>query len=277
MPRPELPLERDGSAVRELAYWLRDLRTQSGLTYEQLARQAGYSRSTLQEALSGKRLPTLQVTLAIASACNGDEADWSDYWSRIHRVTDPDVPAALLSGSLLPPWVSSQAKSSLDVDSSATMHDRPRKRRPVGNRRRAMTLIVGVGILVVVAGGLVFSSVLSDGQGSTYAGSRDASTAHKPRVVRAYSEEEYSKNGASTFRFLDGSSPGQPLEFEEYVQVSCKIYNTTLQSAKPDGYWYRISSFPWDNHYYAVANTFLNGDPPSGPYTHNTDFKIPDC
>ena len=25
------------------------------------------------------------------------------------------------------------------------------------------------------------------------------------------------------------------------------------------------------------ANTFFNGDPVNGPYTHNTDFAVPDC
>lgn len=51
----------------------------------------------------------------------------------------------------------------------------------------------------------------------------------------------------------------------------------TIASVNPDGYWYRISSSPWNNSYYAAANTFLNGDPPNGPYSHNTDFAVPDC
>jgi len=33
MGRPQKPLERDGSPVREFAFWLRDLRKRSGLTY----------------------------------------------------------------------------------------------------------------------------------------------------------------------------------------------------------------------------------------------------
>ena len=61
------------------------------------------------------------------------------------------------------------------------------------------------------------------------------------------------------------------------MQVSCKVYDPTIASVNPDGYWYRIASNPWDNNYYAPANTFLNGDPPNGPYTHNTDFAVPDC
>jgi hypothetical protein len=45
----------------------------------------------------------------------------------------------------------------------------------------------------------------------------------------------------------------------------------------PDGYWYRIASPPWNDRYYAPANTFMNGDPWNGPYTHNTDLKVPNC
>ncbi len=61
------------------------------------------------------------------------------------------------------------------------------------------------------------------------------------------------------------------------MQVTCKVYDPSIVSATPDGYWYRIASSPWSNAYYAVANTFMNGDPPNGPYTHNTDFNVPDC
>jgi hypothetical protein len=32
---------------------------------------------------------------------------------------------------------------------------------------------------------------------------------------------------------------------------------------------------PWNNACYSPANTFMNGDPYGGPYTHNTDSKSP--
>ena len=62
-----------------------------------------------------------------------------------------------------------------------------------------------------------------------------------------------------------------------YVLVSCKLYDPSIVSANPGGYWYRIANSPWDNQYYAVANTFLNGDPWGGPYTHPTDLSVPNC
>ena len=59
MGRPQKPLDRDGSAVREFAFWLRDLRKRSGLTYDQLGKNAHYATSTVQAATAGNRLPTL--------------------------------------------------------------------------------------------------------------------------------------------------------------------------------------------------------------------------
>ena len=58
MARPEDPLERDGSPVRDFAFWLRDLRRTAGVTYQSLAQAAHYATSTMQAAAAGQRLPT---------------------------------------------------------------------------------------------------------------------------------------------------------------------------------------------------------------------------
>ena len=105
MGRPQEPLERDGSPVREFAFWLRDLRNRSGLTYEQLAKMAHYATSTVQAATSGERLPTLRVVMAFVKACNGDLPAWRAYWTQIRRSLDPDAPPGLAC-SVAPPWVS---------------------------------------------------------------------------------------------------------------------------------------------------------------------------
>ncbi|MFI2666834.1 helix-turn-helix domain-containing protein [Micromonospora carbonacea] len=105
MGRPEGSLERDGSLATEFAYWLRDLRNRSGLTYEQLSRRTGYGKSTLQEAAAGRRLPTLDVTLAFVKACDGDEDAWRDYWTRLKRASGQGRPSgAPESLDLTPPW-----------------------------------------------------------------------------------------------------------------------------------------------------------------------------
>jgi transcriptional regulator with XRE-family HTH domain len=110
MGRRERPLERDGTPQRELAYWLRDLRNKSGLTFEQLARHTGFSVSTLHAAVSGNQLPSRQVTLAIVEACHSDEELWQVYWAQIRRLTDRDVPEGA-DRSVAPPWVGQPAQA----------------------------------------------------------------------------------------------------------------------------------------------------------------------
>jgi transcriptional regulator with XRE-family HTH domain len=104
MGRPEEPLERDGSPLHEFAFWLRDLRRRSGLTYERLASRAHYATSTLQAAADGRRLPTLRVTLAYVAACGGDERAWREYWTAISRLLDASAPDGV-SRSVSPPWL----------------------------------------------------------------------------------------------------------------------------------------------------------------------------
>jgi hypothetical protein len=92
-----------------------------------------------------------------------------------------------------------------------------------------------------------------------------------------YKEQE-GHLGVNTFTNPhNASGMGQKIPAAAWVEVSCKVYDPTIQSVNPDGYWYRIASSPWNNAYYAPANTFMNGDPWGGPYTHNTDFNVPDC
>src|SRR5271155_4938386 len=103
MGRPQVPLERDGSPVREFAFWLRDLRNRSGLTYEQVAKSTHYGTSTLQAATSGERLPTLKVVMAFVRACDGDPVAWHEYWTQVRRMLDPDAPRGT-ARSVTPPW-----------------------------------------------------------------------------------------------------------------------------------------------------------------------------
>jgi hypothetical protein len=103
MGRPQQVLERDGSPVREFAFWLRDLRSSTGLTYHQLGVKAHCATSTVQAAASGRRLPTQKVALAFVGACGGDVGAWRDYWIQIRRATDPDAPRGR-KFSIQPPW-----------------------------------------------------------------------------------------------------------------------------------------------------------------------------
>ena len=91
--------------------------------------------------------------------------------------------------------------------------------------------------------------------------------------------EQQGSLGANTFTNPNNASGlGVKIQPYQWVDVSCKVYAPQIASANPDGYWYRIASPPWSNAYYAVANTFWNGDVPGQrPYTHNTDWAVPNC
>lgn len=95
---------------------------------------------------------------------------------------------------------------------------------------------------------------------------------------RTFAEQETPNHPVNTFtNYHNASGQGPAIAAGQWVQVSCKVYDPTIQSVNPDGYWYRIASAPWNNAYYSPANTFMNGDPYGGPYTHNTDFAVPNC
>jgi hypothetical protein len=90
--------------------------------------------------------------------------------------------------------------------------------------------------------------------------------------------EQQGHHGVTTFtNYHNASGLGAFINAGQTVNVSCKVYDPFIGTVNPDGYWYRIADSPWNNQYYAPANTFMNGDPWNGPYSHNTDFSVPNC
>lgn len=74
------------NTVREkFAGDLDQLRTLVGLTYRELARRTGCARSTLHDALTGRRFPRLETVLQIVRACGGDVASWRARWAAAGR------------------------------------------------------------------------------------------------------------------------------------------------------------------------------------------------
>ncbi len=81
MPRKERPLDAGDGAVLAFARELRALRERAGRpTYRELSAVTHYSEAALSQAAAGRRLPTLQVTLAYVRACGGDEDEWRRRW-----------------------------------------------------------------------------------------------------------------------------------------------------------------------------------------------------
>ncbi|HEV2783001.1 MAG TPA: hypothetical protein VGX25_26745 [Actinophytocola sp.] len=81
MPRREQPLESGDDVLLRFAGDLRRLREKAGSpTYRQLGTRAHYSAAALSEAASGRRLPSLAVTLAYVAACDGNTTEWKKRW-----------------------------------------------------------------------------------------------------------------------------------------------------------------------------------------------------
>jgi DNA-binding XRE family transcriptional regulator len=90
--------------VAALACDLRELRRAAGSpSYADLARKTGVPRSTLHDGLTGRRLPSLETTLAVAAICGGDSVEWKRRWMAARTSVDeparprveepvPDVP-----------------------------------------------------------------------------------------------------------------------------------------------------------------------------------------
>ncbi|UUU23082.1 nSTAND1 domain-containing NTPase [Streptomyces sp. DSM 40750] len=90
MGRPEKPEDPSAGPVQEFASELRRLReaVPGGLTYRRMAAKAGYSSVALSTAAQGKKLPSLEVTLAYVAACGGageDLQEWERRWRDLAR------------------------------------------------------------------------------------------------------------------------------------------------------------------------------------------------
>ncbi|MFV8128954.1 helix-turn-helix transcriptional regulator [Streptomyces syringium] len=97
MARPEKPIDPT-APYATFARQLRKLRKSSGSpTYTTLARRAKYSVSALSQAAAGRKLPSLELTLAYATACGGGREHWTEQWLIAQHPTGPgplDGPAA---------------------------------------------------------------------------------------------------------------------------------------------------------------------------------------
>jgi transcriptional regulator with XRE-family HTH domain len=86
MARRENPFNPAEGAIQLFAYDLRALKEKTGLTYRQLAKRAGYSRTTLSDAANGRDLPTLDVVQAYVGACGGNTAEWDSRWRELNDL-----------------------------------------------------------------------------------------------------------------------------------------------------------------------------------------------
>ncbi len=134
MPREEIPLASEGTALLRFAGDLRRLRDKAGRpTYRELSRRANYSAAALSAATAGRKLPSLAVTVAFVRACGGDVDEWRERWSGIAADDIPD----LVPGDV--PYVGLASFQTGDADRffgrealTATLVDLVRRRRFTG-------------------------------------------------------------------------------------------------------------------------------------------------
>ncbi|MEV4709881.1 helix-turn-helix domain-containing protein [Micromonospora sp. NPDC049374] len=205
MARAERPLDPTADPLQAFAADLRTLRDKAGRpTYQALARRAHRSASSLSEAAGGRRLPTLDTTLAYVRALGGDEAEWTERWrvvaghvtakqGHVDPTGDHDggsetrpatvPPAAAGSGAATPvaagPVAAPPAASAQDGQESLgppTPAGATASSRPVGRTARAVL----AGALVLT--GLVAVPWLAGGFGEPEAGST-TSPAAEPTTV----------------------------------------------------------------------------------------------
>ncbi|MFC8846289.1 MULTISPECIES: helix-turn-helix domain-containing protein [unclassified Micromonospora] len=158
MARAERPLDTDADPVQAFAAELRGLREQAGRpTYQALARRAHRSSSSLSEAAGGRKLPTLDTTLAYVRALGGDEAAWASRWRQVAAAAPGSAatggssaavaggPSAATTGG--PSAADEEAGPPVELFRSPVPADR--------SRRRLLLPAAGAGLLLALVVGLV--------------------------------------------------------------------------------------------------------------------------
>ncbi|MEU1755034.1 DUF2690 domain-containing protein [Micromonospora matsumotoense] len=180
MARTERPLDPDADPVQAFAVDLRGLRERAGRpTYQAMARRAHRSSSSLSEAAGGRKLPTLDTTLAYVRTLGGDETAWARRWHEVAaHISDPapddlEPPTAepLPTGDSPAPAVPAPAVPSPaepaavehpagDAGAAAGVRETSTTGQPSGavragrSDRRLLLPAAGAGLLMVLAVGL---------------------------------------------------------------------------------------------------------------------------
>lgn len=160
MGRRERSLENCAEPLARFAADLRALRVSCGEpTYRRMASSSYFSAATLARAASGYTMPSLDVTLAYVSACDGDPADWRRRWeSARHELSataataDGPVPAEPEDG----PPVSTDPDPPEPVDADAPPTVEQEGTRPRRRRLRRLVLAGGLTLSLAANGVLLY-------------------------------------------------------------------------------------------------------------------------
>lgn len=113
VPRGERPLDEGDGPLLRFAADLRRLRERAGSpVYRELSRRAHYSTAVLSEAAGGRKLPSLAVTLAYVTACDGDPEEWEQRWREVAAELLPTESKTVIHA----PYLGAKAFEAADAD-----------------------------------------------------------------------------------------------------------------------------------------------------------------
>ena len=255
---------RNGLWIRPQGRWktfawdLRKVRYEAGNpTYRALAKIAGYSASTLSEAASGTRKPTLEVTLAYVGACDGDVEAWRQRWHELGETRERiEGPAADLAEPV-------EAATAASAEPAAVRSGRPRRRLVVAAVVTALVVVVAP-VVVTVTLIRPFGSAPATAQHcpEAPAGSAFIGMAY-PSGARVRTEPVLD---APVVRMIPGNCT---IGFTGYC-LGEKVYDAS--AGTPDVRWFTVAGGG------VTSSAIVHGNPPPAlaPTRCSNDRPVPD-
>ncbi|MDM4721974.1 helix-turn-helix transcriptional regulator [Micromonospora sp. WMMA1363] len=271
MARRERPIDPTVSPVARFAQELRQLRAEAGApTYRAMAKQAGFSATTLSEAAAGRRQPSLDVVLAYVGVCGGDPDQWRAQWERMAAaaqppdpVTTPDpTPAATVApmqGAPAPGGAPATSPRPTKSDTPAETATSAERTRRWG--RTTLLVAAAVAVAAVVAG--VAAQAVSRPTQSTPTGEATAAAARSTCPPVSPSASFTGTTYAGLTRIRSGASLDSP-ELAT-VPANCELTFTGFcigdtvtdqTSGTPDVRWFTVAGGG------VVASAVVHGNPP---------------
>jgi hypothetical protein len=131
-----------------------------------LAAKSGYSQASLSAAESGRRAPSWELTAAFVQSCGGDPVAWRQLWELAAQTVpapaeESEPAAAQAAADTESPQAAADEVEEDDVNDLVTAPGPDGMRRRPASRMRVV--LVGAGICVLVAAGVVGGLALADG------------------------------------------------------------------------------------------------------------------
>jgi hypothetical protein len=176
--------------------------------------------------------------------------------------------------------------------SSGGINRRAHDKAPGGDQSKVakIGLISAVVVALISGAAAVVVALITKGTGSSPASSPPVTAMPEPGDMprptcatcftggKTFTEQAGSGTSKPTFRdprYFKG--PGPSVQPGQRIEVVCRFLDPNAPPSVKPGWWYLIATAPWNRNYYTVANSYLNGDPPDGPFITDVDNGVPVC